>query len=299
VLRRVLPLLALALPSCSRPPAPVPEPSRPAEVIHNLRPLGDDLWSGATPEGDDGFRALRDLGIQTIVSVDGTRPDVEGARQFGMRYVHLPVGYGGLPREQVVQLARAATDLPGPIFVHCHHGQHRGPAAAALMRRCRPGGWSADEAVAFLKTAGTDPRYEGLFASVREFAPPSADELRTAVAFPEVAEVGDLTARMVEVDDAWAALKRAKATDWQTRAESPAHLALRLRELYRESARLPDAPSRPESFRRMLADAELGAAELEAALRSGDTAAAGKAFDRSAALCSSCHREHRDRPPAR
>ena len=29
-------------------------------------------------------------------------------------------------------LARAARTLPGPIFVHCHHGMHRGPAAAAV-----------------------------------------------------------------------------------------------------------------------------------------------------------------------
>lgn len=297
-IRRVLPsvVLLIGLVSCSRPPAPDPEPPKPADVIPNLRSLGDDLWSGATPEGDDGFQALRELGVKTIISVDGTRPDVERARKFGLRYVHIPVGYGGIPRVHAVQLVRAAIELPGPIYVHCHHGQHRGPAAAAVMRRCRPDGWSADEAIAFLESAGTDPKYEGLFASVRELTPPSADELRTPASFPEVAEVGGLTARMVEIDEVWAAIKRARADGWRSTAESPAHLALRLNEQYRESARLPDHAGRPESYRGALADAELAAGELEAALRAGDTSAAAKAFDRSAALCSSCHREHRDRP---
>jgi hypothetical protein len=221
---------------------------------------------------------------------------VERARKFGLRYVHIPVGYGGISSEPAVQLARAAEILPRPIYVHCHHGQHRGPAAAALMRRCGPGGWTEDEAVAFLKAAGTDPRYEGLFASVRHFTPPGAADPRGPTDFSEVSEVGGLTARMVEIDEVWDAIRRARQDGWKSADESPAHLALRLTEQYREAARLPDHAGRPESFRRNLADAERAAGELEAALRAGDPAAAGKAFDRSAARCSSCHREHRDRP---
>lgn len=296
-IRSVPPLVALlaVFAGCSRPPAP-PTPPAPADAVHNLRPLGGDVWSGATPDGDDAFRALRDLGIKTVISVDGTRPDVERARTFGLRYVHLPVGYGGIPRERVVLLARAANELPGPIYVHCHHGLHRGPAAAALVRRCRPDGWSAEKAVGFLRTAGTDPKYEGLFASVRDFTPPSADDLRGPTTFPEVAEVAGLTARMVEIDEVWAAIRRAKRAGWKSEHESPAHLALRLNEQYRETARLPGHTDRPESYRRALADAERAAADLEAALRADDAAAAGRAFDRSAALCSSCHRERRDRP---
>ena len=300
-IHRVLPLVVLliALAACSRPTAPTTAPAQSPEAVHNLRSLSSDLWSGATPEGDDGFRALRDLGIKTIISVDGTRPDVERARRFSMRYVHVPIGYGGIPREQSVQLARAATELPGPIFVHCHHGQHRGPAAAALMRRRRADGWSAEEAVAFLTTAGTDPKYEGLFAAVRDFAPPSADELKSPALFPEVADVGGLTSRMVEIDEVWEALRRARQNAWKSEPESAAHLALRLNEQYREAARLPDHVGRPESYRKALADAETAAGELETALRVGDSSLAAKAYDRSAALCAVCHREHRDRskPP--
>jgi hypothetical protein len=261
--------------------------------------VGDGLWSGSTPEGDDGFRSLRDFGVQTILSVDGAAPDTERARLFGLRYVHLPLAYGGISREQAVRLAKAAAELPGPVYVHCHHGQHRGPAAAAIMNRCRPGGLSDEKAIAFLTAAGTDPRYEGLYAAVRDFRPPTADELRAVPAtFPEVADVVGLTARMVKIDEIWDGLKRAKANRWRPAdaSESVAHAALRLREAYREAARLPDVAGKSATFRTLLADAELAARELETSLRAGDAATAGKAFERSTALCTACHKQFRDRP---
>ena len=116
-------------------------------------------------------------------------------------------------------------------------------------------------------------------------------------AFPEVADIGGLTARMVEIDHINDALKRAKKNGWQSTLESPAHLALRLNEQFREAARLPDAAARPESFRKWRDEAEHAAADLETALRAGDTATANRAFDRAAALCTACHREYRDRRP--
>jgi protein tyrosine phosphatase (PTP) superfamily phosphohydrolase (DUF442 family) len=261
--------------------------------------VGDGLWSGSVPEGDDGFQSLRDLGVKTIVSVDGAKPDVERARRFGLRYVHLPIGYGGVTRDQQLMLARAA-QLPEPIFVHCHHGLHRGPAAAAVMNRCRHSEWTADDALAFLKVAGTDPKYEGLFAATRDFRTPSVEELaRVSTALPEVANIGGLTARMVEIDDAWSVLKRSKGDGWKTAAtlESLAHPALILHEGFREAARLPDTAARSDRFRSLLADAERAAHDLEGALRAGDLPAADKAFERSAASCTACHREFRDRLP--
>jgi protein tyrosine phosphatase (PTP) superfamily phosphohydrolase (DUF442 family) len=284
--------LAAAI-GCSPTPTEPAASAREPVGLPNLRSLGDGLWSGGTPDGDEGFQSLHDLGVNTIISVDGMRPDVERARRFGVRYVHIPFGYGGIPHEQAVRLAMAARDLPRPIYVHCHHGQHRGPAAAALMRRCRADGWTANEAVAFLKTAGTDPKYEGLYASVREQPPAPSGE----VFFPEVVDIGGLTARMVEIDDLWDGIKKAKANVWKPVADgshSVAHLAVQLTEQFREAGRLPDTPTRPATFRLQLASAEQAAAELETALRAGDAGAATNAFDRTAATCTACHREHRD-----
>src|SRR5262245_34504268 len=73
--------------------------------LHNVHRITDKLLSGSRPEGDEGFRLLRDLGVKTVMSVDGARPEVERARKYGLRYVHLPFGYDGPPREQVWRVA--------------------------------------------------------------------------------------------------------------------------------------------------------------------------------------------------
>src|SRR5947208_16045194 len=152
------------------------EPARKAEArtperleiqgIENTFRLSPRLYSGGDPHGVESFAALRSLGITTIISVDGAAPDVEAARKLGLRYVHLPIGYDGVPREQAVRLVQAVKTLPGPVYVHCHHGKHRGPAAAAVCGIATEG-WTREQALAWMKDAGTSPDYRGLFASAR------------------------------------------------------------------------------------------------------------------------------------
>ena len=205
-MKRAALLLSLASdPAGAAHPFPaVPDP----RALENGHIVTSKVISGAQPEGERSFRALQALGVRTILSVDGARPDVAGARRFGMTYVHLPIGYDGVDEAAGKAIAKALVELPGKIYVHCHHGKHRGPAAAAAAIRALHPECSAADAVAYLKRAGTDPKYAGLFAAV-ERAPAipagGADQL------PEVASVPDLTKRMVEIDHTWAALTAAKA----------------------------------------------------------------------------------------
>ena len=260
--------------------------------MQNLLPVGHGLWSGSTPHGEEGFRSLQALGIRTVISVDGARPDVERARQFGLRYIHVPLGYGGVTREQSLWLVRAGTELPGPIYIHCHHGKHRGPTAAAIIRRCRGDSWTADEAVEFLHRAGTDQRYEGLYAAVREFQPPTPDELRSIPGdLPETVPVTGVAGAMVELDEVWDRLKRSRAGEWK----DSVGLAVQLVEHYREIGRLPEVMARTEAFRQLLNEAETAAKDLESGLRGANSSRRDDAYSRSAALCTSCHRDHRDR----
>src|SRR5262245_14950937 len=94
-----LPLLALLLmgvlscanwpnQSSDRPPqTPGAEQSRSdtakidAPGLHNVYRITDKLFSGSSPEGDEGFRSLQELGIKTVISVDGARPDVGSAHK--------------------------------------------------------------------------------------------------------------------------------------------------------------------------------------------------------------------------
>jgi protein tyrosine phosphatase (PTP) superfamily phosphohydrolase (DUF442 family) len=273
--------------------------------LHNVFRVTDRLYSGSVPEGDAGFASLRKLGVRTVITADGARPDVDRARRFGLRYVHLPIGYDGVPRAQALRLARAVRDLPGPVYVHCHHGKHRGPAAAAAIHRCLDPTCDAEVAVAELRRAGTDPRYAGLYASVRSLRRPTTTELdRVSADFPEVAEVGGLVTAMVAVDERMENLKRARAAAWKVPSEhpdfDPPHEALLLAEHFREAARLPEVAGRSEEFHRHLADAEAGASRLEAALRpangkeSVDTLAAEDAFKSVETACAACHERFRD-----
>src|SRR5262249_999764 len=109
--------------------------SNPAQLVlpglHNVYRITDKLYSGSSPLGATGFCSLQKLRIKPIISGDGARPDFAAARAECLRYVHIPFGYDGIPPEQILRLAKAVRDLPGPIYIHCHHGMHRGPAAAS------------------------------------------------------------------------------------------------------------------------------------------------------------------------
>lgn len=288
---------------CRRPPLPPPPAAGPVEYegLHNVLRLSDKLLSGSSPDGAAGFRSLQQLGVKTVISVDGAGPDIETARSFRLRYVHLPIGYDGVPRAQALRIAKAVRDLPGLVYLHCHHGKHRGPAAASVAAMCLDERCTAADAVAMMQRAGTDPHYVGLYAAPGEVARPTAAELDAVPAdFPEVAEVPGLAQAMVRIDERWERLKLAKAAGWKVPPDypdiDPPHEALQLVEQYREAARLPEVRDRPAEFREWLAEAERSASALEAAFRPGSAEDADGAFRAANAVCAKCHAKYRDVP---
>src|SRR5438094_7469150 len=82
-------LTGLVLGCQGRVPPPVAratvrsDPDGPIQLagLHNVLQLSDKLYSGSVPEGEQGFRALVGLGVRTVISVDGARPDAETARR--------------------------------------------------------------------------------------------------------------------------------------------------------------------------------------------------------------------------
>jgi protein tyrosine phosphatase (PTP) superfamily phosphohydrolase (DUF442 family) len=274
----------------------------PAVGLHNVFRLGKQLYSGSSPEGKEGFQSLQKLGIRTIISVDGMSPDVETAKQFGLRYVHLPIGYDGVPREQALRLAKAVQELPGPVYVHCHHGQHRGPAAAAVTLLCLEPQFSVEQAEAFLHRAGTDPHYQGLISAPRSLVRPTKVELDCVVRdFPERSAISKLAHRMTEVDAIFEHLKLIKAANWQQPKDhpdlAPAHEALLLAEQFREAARATTRPQ-DEELQNWLKAAEGRAMELNAALRTrpnGVTVIEAN-WTQIKSNCAACHAKYRDLP---
>jgi protein tyrosine phosphatase (PTP) superfamily phosphohydrolase (DUF442 family) len=298
-----LALNAAARVAATDPPGPSPIE---AEGLHNVLRLADGLYSGSGPEGPRSFAALRRLGVKTVITVDGAKPDVKLARRYGLRYVHIPIGYDGVPRPRVLQLAKAVRELPGPVYVHCHHGKHRGPAAAAVALLCADESCQVEQALAVLRAAGTDPRYTGLFESVKRLERPTETELaKLPRDLPAAVTVAALTQAMVGIDHAWDNLKLSRDAGWKAPADhpdiDPPHEALQLQEHYRELARLPAVKDRPEDFRGRVADGERTARDLETVLRAAkgqavNREAAEKAYRLAGGVCARCHAKYRDVP---
>lgn len=278
-----------------------------AAGLHNVIKVTEKLLSGSSPEGDEGFASLQKLGVKTIISVDGAKPDLEKAKKYTLRYVHLPIGYDGVPIDQGMMIAKAVKELPGLIYLHCHHGKHRSPAAAAVVKLCLEPECKVEEVINLMKKAGTDPKYLGLYAAPKELKRPTTESLDQLKAnFPEVAKTSGMMQSMVDIDNHWDNLKLIRTAQWQSPKShpdlDPAHEALLLWEHYVELARLPETNKKPEKFHQLLNEATENAKELEKELRLGKERATlskertATAFQRSSQSCIQCHSLYRDVP---
>jgi protein tyrosine phosphatase (PTP) superfamily phosphohydrolase (DUF442 family) len=264
--------------------------------------------SGGLPEDDEAFQELQSLGVKTIISVDGMKPDVDTAAKYGLHYVHLPHGYDGVPDHRVKELAKAVRELDGPIYIHCHHGKHRSPAAASVA--CVAAGLiPASKSLAILELAGTSPNYRGLYQSAREVKPLEdalLDELE--VEFPETAEIPPLAEAMVAMEHTHDHLQLIAETGWRSPPEhpdlDPPHEALLMKEHFAELLRSADVQHKPGEFKQLLRDSAEAAQGLEDALRQGQAASAQaerpEAIERLSARisanCKACHEQFRDVP---
>jgi protein tyrosine phosphatase (PTP) superfamily phosphohydrolase (DUF442 family) len=276
------------------------------EHLHNLHQITPRVLSGAQPDDEAGFQSLRDRGVKTIITVDGAKPDVEAARKYGMRYVHLPIGYDGVSDEEGKAIAKAIEELPGPIYVHCHHGKHRTAAAVAvacvLLGEIRP-----EQAEGVLREMGTGENYKGLWAAARAARPAKKGELeKLHVEFPEVAKIPAMADAMVDIDHRFDNLKLAAKHGFGTPPDhpdiDPKHEALQLWERLYELGRSGQATTRPAGFATLLVEGEAGARELKDALAAWTAAspadaapaAMDKVMARLAASCAACHKAYRD-----
>jgi protein tyrosine phosphatase (PTP) superfamily phosphohydrolase (DUF442 family) len=283
---------------------------RPVATVHlpNVVQVHPRVISGGLPASDAAFAELSGLGVKTIISVDGARPDVEAAARHGLRYVHLPHGYDGIPDERARELAKAVRELEGPVYIHCHHGKHRSPAAASVA--CVTAGLIEPvRALEILELAGTSRDYRGLYESAdkaRLLETALLEELE--VEFREVAPVPPMADAMVQIEHTHEHLQQIAAAGWHTPADHPdlvpPHEALLLQEHFTELLRTDEVRQQPQAFRRMLEESETAARELTELLklqaadpaRATSSAELAAHADRIAANCKACHRQFRDNP---
>jgi protein tyrosine phosphatase (PTP) superfamily phosphohydrolase (DUF442 family)/cytochrome c556 len=277
---------------------PVPRTTGPTSktypALHNLIVVTERIYSGGEPAGEEAFESLDRLGVKAIVSVDGATPDVKAARDHGIRYIHIPIGYDAIPAEAGAALARVMREVEGPVYIHCHHGKHRGPAAAAVA--CiASGAAGGQQALGILEQAGTGKEYPGLWRDVAAYkAPPAGAKLPE---LRETAEVGSLAAAMAKIDRTFDELKLCQNSNWQSPNEHPdiaprAEAAL-IRQQFREAARLL-AKDDDARFKSWLAEAEATADKLQSAIEHEQTGEAAASLQLLEKACQRCHAAYRN-----
>jgi protein tyrosine phosphatase (PTP) superfamily phosphohydrolase (DUF442 family) len=276
--------------------------------LPNLVQVHAKVISGGLPQDEAAFKELEALGIKTVISVDGAKPDVALAKKHGMRYVHLPHGYDGIPDDRAAELAKAVRDLPGPVYVHCHHGQHRSPAAAAVA--CVEAGLiPAEQSLPVLKIAGTSPSYRGLYDSAKQARPLGTkylDDLKAE--FPSTAKLPAMAEAMVQIEHAHDHLQALAANRWQKLPEQPAldtaHEALLLREHFTELLRSDEVRKEPAKYVEMMQASETTARALEVSLEAWTKAGrppevpaiVAASLARVTKSCTDCHAAYRNVP---
>lgn len=277
--------------------------------VHRLesKNLSNAMWvstrvlSGGLPEGKPAFEELAGLGIKTIISVDGIKPDVVGAKSAGLRYVHLPHGYDGISGERLMQIAKAVRDLPGPVYIHCHHGRHRSPAASAAVCIAL-GQLSVAEGREVLRVAGTNPGFRGLIQAVENAAPIAEEQLDgLKIEFAEVSDVPPIVESMVAMEVIFDRLMDHQRRGWNNVDPESLSDALMLKEHYIELHRSESERKQEADFLRLLEQGRAFAEQLESHLQTDrDLESAQRASHADGAIkllannCSQCHRLYRD-----
>jgi protein tyrosine phosphatase (PTP) superfamily phosphohydrolase (DUF442 family) len=292
--------VSIAVASANQPVSATNQVAQPIELpgVHNAFRATEKVYSGSQPEGDEAFAAIAKLGIKTIISVDGGKPDVAAAHKHGLRYIHLPYGYDGVPTNRIVELAKVATAEAGPFFVHCHHGKHRGPAAIAVMCEANAS-WTPSQAEAWLREAGTSTDYPGLYRAAQEFKMPTPAELAAVKELPEIAKSSSLVDAMVAIDAHFDALKLSQKAGWKTPLEhadiAPAHEATLLWEQFLEMARTEDTGKQTADYRVKLSEAERLADSLRKLLNvPQDQVALDTTLKQVGQNCAACHKKYRN-----
>jgi protein tyrosine phosphatase (PTP) superfamily phosphohydrolase (DUF442 family) len=105
----------------------------------------EKLYRGGDILNRNGAKALKGLGIKTIISVTPDNKERALAKEFGFKLVEIPFGLNDLNKKHLDRFLEAAEKSPGPIYVHCFSGDLRAAALLAHWRMHKEG-WSYQRA---------------------------------------------------------------------------------------------------------------------------------------------------------
>jgi protein tyrosine/serine phosphatase len=122
--------------------------------IKNFGQMDERFYRGAEPKRLEDFRALKELGITTVIDLQAKpEPEERGwVESLGMRYVNIPMVEKKYPRPEWVAAFMQTVDDPstGKFFLHCAGGRHRTGALGAVYR-FEKYGWGYEQVYAEMK----------------------------------------------------------------------------------------------------------------------------------------------------
>ncbi len=284
------------------------KPTAPTELegLHNVFKLSDNIISGGEPLTDGALKAVADMGVKTILSVDGKAPNAELAKKLGMRYVHVPIRYGGLTGDQATKIAKTFREQKPPFYVHCFHGKHRGPCGAAVGRIVLDE-VSREQALAEMRQwSGAARKYSGLYVSIATGDIPTAKTTEAFTwDFPAQHKIDGVRAGMVHMTRAFDNVKWLAKREWKPDANHPdidaVNETAQLVQHFDQFVALKGYAARPADYKAWMTDSVKSVRELATAVKAhadGDSAAAGLATKKLAVLknlCGACHKPYRNK----
>ena len=207
--------------------------------------------------------------------------------------MHIPFGYDGISSEAAASLSRVMEEQ-GPIYFHCHHGQHRGPAAAAIA--CVASGEADGKtALAILRQAGTSEKYKGLWRGVAQFRIPPPDTAPTRLT--DGVTVAAMTSAMAQIGRAFDNLKACERSGWTSPKDhpdvAPGREARVLREGFERAVKTPTL-NNDQRLKSWMIQAADNSRALERTLNGGKPSDATPIFNTLKQSCTQCHEKHRD-----
>lgn len=147
--------LILSAVLCAAPAFALAGATDKAVKIPNFQVVSKELWRGSAPSEAD-LALLTKRGLKTVVNLrqSGASATKEEAiaRKLGLKYVHIPMGFGTPSPKSINQFLAVVTDPENqPVYVHCRQGADRTGAAVGIYRMLVQG-WSFDKAYSEMRT---------------------------------------------------------------------------------------------------------------------------------------------------
>ena len=145
------------------------------DVLEHVARINDSLYRGAQPDGEEGYAAVKEMGIKTVICLRNNHDYSEEVKKAGMEYVAIPIyaAIGSTPPsdEQVELFFNTVLDPSNqPVYFHCLHGKDRTGTMGAIYR-IEVDGWTNEEAVEELQAFGYHSIYKDLIQFVRDYKP--------------------------------------------------------------------------------------------------------------------------------